>query len=61
MRLLTAAGIISDKIGGDERSWINIRFGKQTVDLYLATMEEGVRADGAQHCCQAGGRLEVDR
>lgn len=32
MRLLTAAGIISDKVDGDERSWINTRFGKQTVE-----------------------------
>jgi hypothetical protein len=28
-------------LSGDERSWINIRFGKQTVDLYSATMEAG--------------------
>jgi hypothetical protein len=28
-------------LAGDERSWINIRFGKQTVDLYQATMEAG--------------------
>jgi hypothetical protein len=26
-------------LGGDERSGININFGKQTVDLYSATME----------------------
>jgi hypothetical protein len=26
-------------LAGDERSWINIRFGKTTVDLYVATME----------------------
>jgi hypothetical protein len=26
-------------LGGDERSWINIKFGKQTVNLYSATME----------------------
>jgi hypothetical protein len=26
---------------GDERSWINIRFGKNTSDLYSATMEAG--------------------
>jgi len=26
---------------GDERSWINVRFGKQTVDLYAATMAAG--------------------
>lgn len=26
-------------LAGDERSWINIRFGKNTVDLYSATME----------------------
>jgi hypothetical protein len=26
-------------LGGDERSWINIKFGEQTVDLYSATME----------------------
>ena len=25
-------------LGGDERSWINIKFGNQTVDLYSATM-----------------------
>jgi hypothetical protein len=28
-------------LSGDERSWINIRFGKQTVDLYSATMQAG--------------------
>jgi hypothetical protein len=28
-------------LGGDERSWINIKFGKQTVNLYSATMEAG--------------------
>jgi hypothetical protein len=28
-------------LAGDERSWINIRFGKKTVDLYSATMETG--------------------
>lgn len=28
-------------LAGDERSWINIWFGKQTVDLYSATMEAG--------------------
>jgi hypothetical protein len=28
-------------LSGDERSWINIRFGKNTVDLYSATMEAG--------------------
>ena len=28
-------------LSGDERSWINIRFGKQTVDLYAATMQAG--------------------
>src|SRR2546423_7542572 len=28
-------------LAGDERSWINIRFGKNTVDLYSATMEAG--------------------
>jgi hypothetical protein len=28
-------------LSGDERSWINIRFGKTTVDLYSATMEAG--------------------
>lgn len=28
-------------LAGDERSWINIRFGKETVDLYRATMEAG--------------------
>ena len=28
-------------LSGDERSWINIKFGKQTVDLYAATMEAG--------------------
>ena len=26
-------------LSGDERSWINLRFGKETVDLYSATME----------------------
>jgi len=30
-------------LGGDERSWINIKFGKQTANLYSATMEA---ADG---------------
>ena len=28
-------------LSGDERSWINVRFGKDTVDLYAATMEAG--------------------
>lgn len=28
-------------LSGDERSWINIRYGKKTVDLYAATMEAG--------------------
>jgi hypothetical protein len=28
-------------LSGDERSWINIRYGKETVDLYSATMEAG--------------------
>jgi len=28
-------------LSGDERSWINLRFGKETVDLYAATMEAG--------------------
>ena len=28
-------------LSGDERSWINIRYGKTTVDLYSATMEKG--------------------
>ena len=28
-------------LAGDERSWINIRFGKETVDLYSATMAAG--------------------
>src|SRR3954470_22414874 len=28
-------------LAGDERSWIDIRFGKNTVDLYVATMEAG--------------------
>ena len=28
-------------LSGDERSWINIRYGKTTVDLYEATMNEG--------------------
>src|ERR1039457_4580591 len=26
-------------LAGDERSWINIRFGKQTVSLYRATID----------------------
>jgi len=30
-----------EHLSGDERSWINIRFGKQTVDLYSATMATG--------------------
>jgi hypothetical protein len=29
-------------LGGDERSWINIKFGKATVDLRDATMDLGV-------------------
>jgi hypothetical protein len=28
-------------LSGDERSWINIRFGNNTVDLYSASMEAG--------------------
>jgi hypothetical protein len=28
-------------LSGDERSWINVRFGRQTVDLYAATMAAG--------------------
>jgi hypothetical protein len=28
-------------LSGDERSWINVRYGKETVDLYTATMEAG--------------------
>src|SRR3954471_25074875 len=28
-------------LSGDERSWLNVRFGKTTVDLYSATMEAG--------------------
>jgi hypothetical protein len=28
-------------LSGDERSWINIQYGKDTVDLYSATMEAG--------------------
>jgi hypothetical protein len=28
-------------LSGDERSWVNIRFGKETADLYVATMEAG--------------------
>lgn len=28
-------------LSGDERSWINIRFGKNTIDLRSATMEAG--------------------
>jgi hypothetical protein len=28
-------------LSGDERSWINIRYGKETVDLYSGTMEAG--------------------
>jgi hypothetical protein len=30
-----------EHLSGDERSWINIRFGKKTVDLYSATMAAG--------------------
>jgi hypothetical protein len=30
-----------EHLSGDERSWINIRFGKQTVDLYSPTMAAG--------------------
>ena len=29
-------------LGGDERSWINIKFGKSVIDLREATMELGV-------------------
>jgi len=28
-------------LSGDERSWINLKFGQQTVDLYSATMHAG--------------------
>jgi hypothetical protein len=28
-------------LSGDERSWINIRYGKEMADLYSATMEAG--------------------
>jgi hypothetical protein len=28
-------------LSGDQRSWINVRYGKETVDLYSATMEAG--------------------
>ncbi len=28
-------------LSGDERSWINVRYGKETVDLYAATMKAG--------------------
>jgi hypothetical protein len=28
-------------LGGDDRSWINPRFGSETADLYKATMEAG--------------------
>lgn len=28
-------------LSGDERSWITIRYGKTTVDLYAATMKKG--------------------
>lgn len=28
-------------LSGDERSWINVRYGKVTVDLYSATMKAG--------------------
>ena len=30
-----------EHLGGDLRSWINIRHGNKTVDLYAATMERG--------------------
>jgi hypothetical protein len=30
-----------EHLSDDERSWINIRFGKKTVDLYSATMAAG--------------------
>jgi hypothetical protein len=33
------AGYQLEFLGGDERSWINIKFGKKTVNLYLATMQ----------------------
>src|SRR5262249_4455762 len=35
------AGYDLEFVGGDERSWINIRFGKSTVDLRDATMNLG--------------------
>jgi hypothetical protein len=28
-------------LSGDERSWINVKFGKETADLYSATMRAG--------------------
>jgi hypothetical protein len=28
-------------LSGDERSWINVRYGNRTVDLYAATMKKG--------------------
>jgi hypothetical protein len=30
-----------EHLAGDQRSWINVRFGKQTADLYAATMAAG--------------------
>lgn len=30
-----------EHLSGDERSWVNIRFGNKTADLYSATMEVG--------------------
>lgn len=30
-----------EHLAGDERSWINVRHGNHTVDLYAATMEAG--------------------
>jgi len=31
-------------LSGDERSWINVRYGKNTADLYATTMKEGTGA-----------------
>ena len=30
-----------EHLGGDERTWLNLRFGNKTVDLYSATMKIG--------------------
>ncbi|MEN3368939.1 MAG: hypothetical protein V7609_1082 [Verrucomicrobiota bacterium] len=43
-------------VGDDERSWINIKFGKTTVDLREATMEIGTATGSFPH--KANGVVE---